>query len=111
MRYATVGTSYWTQDTSTWTPQAKLLYLWTWTNDHAHGISGVYSCGDRIIMAETGLSARELASAKQIVGGKVRWYEDGWLWVVARAGHACAGGNPKHVKGLINHLSTIPDAI
>jgi hypothetical protein len=111
MRYATISTGFWTEDTSDWSASAKLLYLWTWTNDHAHGVSGVYACGDVIIAAETGLRAKQIEAARAEIGPKVRWYPGGWIWVVARAGRTCSGSLPAHVTALLDHLKTVPAMI
>jgi len=109
VRYASMKTDFWTRDTCDWTADAKLLYLWTWTNDHAHGISGIFACGDRVICCETGLTMARMKRAREVIGRKVRWYPDGWLWVVGRANHACR--NDKHIVSLENSLAEVPKSV
>ncbi len=111
MRHVTLCTAFWTEDTNGWTADARLLYLWTWTNDHAHGLTGIYACGEASILAETGLSKRRLEKAKEIIRDKVRWYPDSWLWVVGRAKHTMTGSPEKYLMGLESHINTIPEGI
>jgi len=111
MRHVSLSTGFWTEDIEGWSADARLLYLWTWTNDHAHGLTAIYACSEASILAETGLSKKRFLNAKVCIGDKVRWYPGGWLWVVARAGHALSGNQPKYVRGVESYLKTVPPAI
>ena len=86
--YATMQTRLWSE-TATWPPDAKLLYIWTWTNDHVHGVTGIGRVPDVVIAAETGLNGLRLKRAKRFISQvkKVLWFEDNWYWVVGRMRH------------------------
>lgn len=106
-----MATAIYTEVPEHWTADAIHLYIWTFGNDHAHGLSGIYACQKAVIIAETRLKAKRLEAAKAIIGDKVRWYPDGWLWVVARAKHAVAGNTEKYLTGLLSRIETVPREI
>ena len=86
--YATMQTRLWSE-TATWPADAKLLFIWTWTNDHVHGVTGIGKVPDVVIAAETGLDGARLKRAKRFIAQvkKVLWFEDNWYWVVGRMRH------------------------
>jgi len=69
MGYVSMSTAYW-EETADWPLAPKVVYLWSWTNQRVHGISGIGRAADVVVRAETGLSARQVA--------------DAWAWLVER---------------------------
>jgi hypothetical protein len=65
-------------------PDAKLLYIWSWTNEHA-GMAGLYKIHEAMISVETGLSGRRLASAlTEVAEHEFTFYEGGVMLVRTR---------------------------
>ena len=96
--YATLQTRVWSE-TATWPADAKLLFIWTWTNDHVHGVTGIGKVPDVVIAAETGLDGARLKRAKRFLSrvAKVLWCENGWYLVIGRMRHTIFN-NPKHAN-------------
>ena len=109
-RYASIETAIWTAETAAWPAEAKLLYVYLITNDHADGIGGVYQLGDPVAAFETGMTPRRLARGWAVIlsAGKVRRFGE-WIWIVGRAKHACRG--PKQLVALRRYLDRAPAAL
>jgi len=56
------------------------------------------------------MTTKQIAKAKEVIGDRVRWYQDGSYWVVGRIKHTCLTNDgrpsPKHVKAVSNILTT-----
>lgn len=66
---------------------AKLLYLWSLSNEHAN-LSGLYVVARPIIEFETGLSGRRFPRALEALEGKLAYHEStGVVWAVGRVKH------------------------
>jgi len=110
--YVTLRTDFW-DHTVDWPKDAKLLYLYLWTNLHAHGVIGIGFIADRVIQAELGMTSKALAKAFSFLEGapspKVL-RSDGWYLVLGRAGHTCFQDNgavrQKMVASAANAFST-----
>jgi len=87
--FVTLSPGFWDEKAG-WPKDAKLLYLWSWTNSHVHGVSGIGRTSDAIVQVETGLSAEELDRARVFLVelDKVRWRGQ-WFLVMERIDHTC----------------------
>ncbi len=70
-------------------PGARLYYLWLWTCEHAHGVTGIGEASLTVQMAETGMTEEEIERARTELAGKVRWFDKHRWWVVGRARRTC----------------------
>lgn len=79
------------------------LYVYLFTNDHAHGITGIGRVSTAVMCVEMKITRKELERCKQEIGDKVVWFDDGTYWVVGRAKRTCfkrdGSPNPKHAQG------------
>ncbi len=115
-RYVTTQTSIYTDpDLLGWHPLTLFFYRYLYENDHVHGISGWGRFHEAVMRAETRLTHRQIERAKEQMGDKVLWFEDGSYWVAGRIKHTCFCGNghpsPKHVAGLLNILHEMPQEV
>lgn len=76
-------------DTNTWSdrwfedlpPQAKLLFIYLWTNEHCNQ-AGLYEISTKKMAFETGLDLDQIPELMQTLEPKVVWYPDqGIVWV------------------------------
>ncbi|NQT21715.1 MAG: hypothetical protein HQ592_18560 [Planctomycetes bacterium] len=106
-----LNTGYW-QHVRTWTPHAKLLYLWLWSNERANGYVGIGPADDGLVRLELGVTRRQYDEAMQFLTAERHVVLiDGWAWVVARAKYALEKTkNIKHIKGAARWLreTTVP---
>lgn len=110
MRYEQIETGFWADgEVAELSALARLLYVWSWTNDHSHGLTGCYpKPSDAIISAETGIAKEGLASCfEELEGaGKVR-VVSGWVWVVGRLKRSI-GMSPNHDAGIKHRVAELP---
>lgn len=117
MSYVSFQTCFWAE-TADWPMARRMLYLWLWSNDHVHGVTGIGHVAPSIIRAETGLSTRQLNCyrAELQESGSV-WFFGNWYAVVARMKHTVylpnGGLNEKLSAAARNYLlrSDIPRAL
>lgn len=84
-----VQTSIWTEadDFIDLSPDAKLLYLWSFTNEHVN-MAGLYRIARRVMQQETTLPAKRFERAlTECSEARFLVYRDGVLWVRTRAKH------------------------
>lgn len=102
-------------DLDNWTAEAILLYQYLYSNDHVSGLTGIGRVSARVIASETRLTTEQISSAKKLIGDRVRWFDDGTYWVVARAKHTCSSSdgkiNPKRAKGAYYFSCSQPETI
>jgi hypothetical protein len=117
-KYARVQCSFWDDpDILGLSPNAKLVYMWTFTN-RACGISGVYRIGLEVARQAVGLNPKDFQAAWAEVqnAGKVIYDpQTGVLWVVGKlkqeVGSARgADASPKTLAGAVNDLFDLPDS-
>lgn len=66
------------------TPDAKLLYVWSFTNAHV-GMAGLYKVPESTIAHETGLSTDQVTAAiGELEAGRFLFYDGTWMYVRAR---------------------------
>ena len=108
-RYVTTQTSIYTDpDLRTWKPLSIYFYRYLYENEHAHGMSGIARIAEDVIRSETRMTKKQIARAWSDIGDKVRRFDDGTYWVIARAKHTCFTGtgilHPKMVAGTVNFV-------
>lgn len=72
-----------------WTFDAVGLYIYLFTNEHVHGLTGISRVSKAVMLIETKLTPKRFDKAVDCIGAKVRWFGDGTYWVVARSSHCC----------------------
>lgn len=94
-------------DFASLSPNATLLYLWSWTNPRC-GMSGVYKVPlER--MAESKVPSNAIQDAlDELAAGEFLFYEAGVLWVRARVKRLRAR-SPQMAKSIAKDLRNIPD--
>jgi len=112
-RYTRTQTSFYTDpDLRPWHPLTMYAYRYLYENDHAHGLTGVGRIGEDVILFETKLQPEEWRRAREEMGAKVRWFEDGSYWVVGRAKHTCFRSDgkpsPKQAAGARSFVQGLP---
>jgi len=68
------------------TPEAKLLYLWSFTNPRC-GMAGIYKVPLEVVALETGLAERTDTAMDELVAADFLAYEDEVLFVRSRVKH------------------------
>jgi hypothetical protein len=115
MRYVTIETSiHIDPDVRRWRPATRWLYLYLFSNDHVHGVTGTGCLPTDLLWKGAGISKRALEVAKKEIGDKVGWYGN-WYWVKGRAKHSLyANGNnasPKHLRSAQLRLFEMPEQL
>jgi hypothetical protein len=72
-----------------WQPLTVYLYRYLCENDHCDHLTGIGRVDQGVMLAETRLTAEDVARAKREMGETIRWFSDGTYWIVAWANHAC----------------------
>ncbi len=102
-------------DLDSWSAEAILLYQYLFSNDHVNGLTGIGRISMRVVSSETRLAVGQIDAAKQAIGDRVRWFDDGSYWVIARAKHTCFSSdgkiNPKRARGAYNFSCGQPEPI
>jgi hypothetical protein len=87
-------------------PDAKLLYIWSWTNEH-NGMAGLYKIHEAMICVETGLSVERLRDAlAQIAEHEFAFYIEGVMFVRTRA-KRLRTRSPQIAKSIARDVSQI----
>jgi len=111
-KYRQISTQLWIDEKfSNISPQAKLLFLWTFTNPKA-GSSGLFSFNDDVCQNETGLSDRELHnSLKELTKtDRLRYDEkNNIIWVVNQFKHVPK--SEKIIEAIIREMDNLPKSI
>ena len=105
MGYVFLDSEYWTR-TVGWIDEgpggrdARWLYLWSWTNQHVNGATGIGRVSDGLAIRETGMTRGQYGRAKAwlVERGYVRFFAGDWLWVVRRGQHSLWTGEGPNVK-------------
>lgn len=102
-RYVRLSTNFWIE-TRQWPPHARDLFLYCFTNDHAHGITGIGQIDDELIRFETKMTRRQLGGAWDwlTAGERPKVVRVGdWYWLVPRAKHTCIRENGEPHKRMV----------
>ena len=90
-------------------PDAKLLYLWSFTNE-SNNMAGLYKMHDELVMAQTSLSPERLRAAfNDLAEHRFVFCEDSVIWVRTRV-KRLRSKSPKMAISIGNALRSIPDA-
>ena len=83
-----VDTSFWDdEDVVALSPAAKLVYLWSFTNNRCN-MAGLYKVSERTIAFETGYTPRQVRQAlDELQAGRFVYVVEGVLWVRSRVKH------------------------
>lgn len=104
-----IDNSIWSDpDFARLTPDAKLVYLWSFTNPHC-GMAGLYKVSDDLIMFETKLPADRLAAAlDELNAAAFVFYEDLVVWVRTRV-KWLRTKTPQIAKSIANDVAKITE--
>ena len=104
-----VTTAIWVDLMDLPNPDAKLLYLWSFTNEH-NGWAGLYKIHEAIMTVETGLPQDRLTVALADVStARFAFFEQGVMWVRTRA-RRIRSKSPQMAKSIAKDVSLIaPD--
>lgn len=80
-----VDTAYWNDpDVNSLTAPAKLVYLWSFTNDRT-GMAGIFQVPKAAIILETGHDEPTVdAALTELQQARFLFYDGAWMWVRAR---------------------------
>ena len=88
-------------------PDAKLLYVWSFTNAHCN-MAGLYKVAERTMRAETGLPQGRLAKAITELCSRDFWRtHDAWVWVRSRVKYL-RSRNPNMAKAVAKDIDMLP---
>lgn len=87
-RVEDIQTSLWSDpDFKRLSPEAKLIYIWSWTNSDCN-MAGLYRADEGEISYRTGLTPRKVVGGlAELEDGRFVFLRDGWLWVRSRVRH------------------------
>jgi hypothetical protein len=104
-----VTTAIWTDpDFFSLPADAKLLYLWSWSNEH-NGMAGLYQIPEAVMSLETGLAMDRLRAALvALAEARFAFYEDSVLWVRSRV-KRLRSKSPKMGLAVAKDLRNIDD--
>lgn len=106
-RVEDVKTSLWEdEDFDELSPDAKLIYLWSFTNDRC-GMSGVYRVRRRSIAEGCLPTKRRDEAVKELEEHGFLRYVDGWVWVRSRVKHLRTKGS-KMATGVVRDIERVP---
>lgn len=89
-------------------PEAKLLYLWSFTNPRC-GMAGMYRVMRSAIVLETGLPPERLdAALAELADRRFAFYDGGVMWVRSRVKHLRTRGE-KIAKAIRRDIDTVGD--
>lgn len=90
-------------------PDAKLLYLWSFTNSQCN-MAGVYKVSVARMAGETGLSASRASRAlEQLAAASFVVYEQPWLWVRSRVKHI-RSSSPSMARSIVRDVEALDPA-
>lgn len=108
-----IENSIWSDpDFSSLSPDAKLVYLWSFTNPRC-GMAGIYKLALAPVAPELGMSLTRLESAlghlarDGVEGAGMAFYERGVLWVRSRVKHL-RSKSPQMAKSVASDLRKLP---
>lgn len=103
-----VQNTIWDDDPfATLTPNAKLLYLWSFTNQKCN-MAGLYRVRVETMTLETGLTKRTVADAlDELRRAGMAFYERGILWVRARV-KRLTSKSPTMARSIIRAVEELP---
>jgi hypothetical protein len=106
-RHEGIDNSIWADPTfEALTADAKLLYLWSFTNP-ACNMAGLYRVSTQRMHAETGLSSGKLERAlAELRDRALAFYERQWLWVRTRVKYL-RSRNPNMAKSIAHDLGRL----
>lgn len=91
-------------------PDAKLLYLWSFTNSQCN-MAGVYKVSVARMAGETGLNtARTEKALAQLVEQAFLVYEAPWLWVRSRVKHI-RSESPSMARSIAKDVKALDDEV
>ena len=104
-----ITTAIWTDpDFFALPPDAKLLYLWSWSNEH-NGMAGLYQIPEAVMSIETCLPIDRLRQAMAALAeARFAFYEDSVLWVRSRV-KRLRSKSPKMASAVAKDLRGIDD--
>lgn len=106
-RLEDVSTALWEdEDFDDLSPEAKLLYLWSFTNDRC-GMSGVYRVKLKSIGEGCLPPKRRDEAIKELEEGEYLRYVEGFLWVRSRVKHLRTKGM-KMARAVIRDIERVP---
>lgn len=102
-----IDNSIWSDpDFAALSPQAKLLYVWTFTNQRC-GMAGIYKLPAGTAAFEIGMTNDQEAEAfAELEAGRFAFYQGGVLLVRARVKHLRTRG-PNMVKSILSDVEKI----
>lgn len=107
-RLEDVSTALWEdEDFDDLSPDAKLTYLWSFTNDRC-GMSGLYRVKRRSLVEGALPAKRRDDALSELEGAGFLQYVDGWLWVRSRVKHLRTKGT-KMATSIIRDLRRTPE--
>lgn len=97
------NTEFWTDEFVQELPlAAKTLYIYLWTNSRCNQ-AGLYKIGLQTMANETGIDVNDLPNLLQVLGSKVKWYENQSLvWVKNFIKHQCK--SPSFLTAIASRL-------
>lgn len=106
-RLEDVSTALWEdEDFDELSPEAKLVYLWSFTNDRC-GMSGVYRVRRRSIAEGCLPPKRRDEALKELEDHDYLRYVEGWLWVRSRVKHLRTKGL-KMARAVVRDIERVP---
>lgn len=89
-------------------PDATLLYLWSWTNPRC-GMAGIYKVSHRTMSHECKVAQQAVPDAlEELSTAGMLFYEQNVLWVRARVKRLRAR-SPQMAKAVVKDLRNVPD--
>lgn len=106
-RLEDINTALWEdEDFDKLSPDAKLVYLWSFTNARC-GMCGVYRVRRRSIVEGCLPTKRSAEAIKELEEHEYVRYVDGWLWVRSRVKHLRTKGS-KMATGVVRDIERVP---
>lgn len=107
-RLEDVSTALWEdEDFDALSPDAKLTYLWSFTNDRC-GMSGLYRVKRRSLVEGALPTKRRDDAIKELEEAGFLRYVEGWLWVRSRVKHLRTKGT-KMATSVVRDLHRTPE--
>lgn len=107
-RLEDVSTALWEdEDFDELSPEAKLLYIWSFTNDRC-GMSGVYRVKLKSIGEGCLSTKRRDEALQELAAADFVHYVDGWLWVRSRVKHLRTKGE-KMAISVVRDIQRVPE--
>lgn len=88
-------------------PQAKLVFIWSWTNPRC-GMAGIYKVSHRTIAHECGIAPESVDDVlEELACAALVLYEDSVLWVRSRV-KRLRSRSPQMAKAVAKDLNNVP---